>query len=90
MSQNPSLRKFRKKALKEVLDKLEKAGKVDGNSDTACSEKPFELLGSHLSRRISKHARRERWSRAKCLECRKLGVIHSIGVGERLCVFVIK
>ena len=86
MYQNPSLRKFRKKALKEVLGKIQQAGKVDGNSGTACSEKPFELLGSHLLRRISKTARRERWCRAKFLECRKLGVIHSIGVGER-CVF---
>ena len=84
MSQNPSLRKFRKKALKEVLDKIQQAGKVDGNSGTACSEKSFELPGSHLLRRISKTARRKRWSRAKCF--RKLGVIHSIGVGER-CVF---
>jgi hypothetical protein len=86
MSQNPSLRKFRKKALKEVFDELQKTGKVDGNSGTACSEKPFELLESHFARRISKPARRKSWSRAKCFQCRKFGVIRSIGVGER-CVF---
>jgi hypothetical protein len=60
MSQNPSLRKFRKKAIEKVLDELQKTGKVDGNPrapSTALCDQLCALLVSYLLRRISKAAR---------------------------------
>ena len=57
MSQNPSLRKFRKKAIEKVLDELQKTGKVDGNTsvpNTAHCDHLCALFVSYLLRRISK------------------------------------
>ena len=59
MSQNPSLCKFRKKAIRATLDRLDKAGAVDGNSQHALASffrSLFLIRGAEFQQLIDEKA----------------------------------
>ena len=57
LSQNPSLCKFRKKAIKATLDHLDKAGAKDGNSQHASFVRSLFLIrGAEFQKLIDEKA----------------------------------